>query len=162
MFRYVDCTILRGILKQRSGRSKLTKGQTWIRDVCPQQVHFHHWMCVNVSVLCTGGVNSPWSRACTAVQAGTAHSSRLQKQCSTQSTAHSHSTVKCNPSVTVMKSSPWRWPSRIETCRSVTIDDKSLFVHLLVISVFVHYNSTIFSSITSSNRSRADPSGRAI
>jgi hypothetical protein len=38
---------------------------------------------------------------------------------STQSTAHSHSTVKCNPSVTVTKSYPWRWPSRVETSRSV-------------------------------------------
>jgi hypothetical protein len=55
----------------------------------------------------------------TAVQARTADSSRLQKQRSTQSTAHSHSTVNCNLSVTVAKSSPWRWPNRVETCRSV-------------------------------------------
>jgi hypothetical protein len=41
------------------------------------------------------------------------------KKHSTQSTAHSHSTVKCNRSVTVTKSSPWRWPSRVETFRSV-------------------------------------------
>jgi hypothetical protein len=34
-------------------------------------------------------------------------------------TAHSHSTIKCNLSVTITKSSPWRWPSRVETCRSV-------------------------------------------
>jgi hypothetical protein len=46
-------------------------------------------------------------------------SSRLQKQRSTQSTAHSHTTIKCNLSVTITKSSPWRWPSRAETCRSV-------------------------------------------
>jgi hypothetical protein len=39
--------------------------------------------------------------------------------CSTQSTAHSHSTIKCNLGVTITKSSPWRWPSRVETCRSV-------------------------------------------
>jgi hypothetical protein len=66
-----------------------------------------------------------------------------QKQCSTQSTAHSHSTVKCNLSVTVTKSSPWRWPSKAETCRSVlTIDDKTLFVHLLAISVFVKLYDT--------------------
>jgi hypothetical protein len=58
-----------------------------------------------------------WSRL--ALQAGTTDSSRLQKQRSTQSTAHSHSNVKCNLSVTVTKSSPWRWPSRVETCRSV-------------------------------------------
>jgi hypothetical protein len=55
----------------------------------------------------------------TALQAGTAESSRLQKQRSTQSTAHSHSTIKCNLSVKITKSSPWRWPSRVETCRSV-------------------------------------------
>jgi hypothetical protein len=52
-------------------------------------------------------------------QAPTAESSRLQKQRSTQSTVHSHSTVMCNPSVTVRKSSPCRWPTRVETCRSV-------------------------------------------
>jgi hypothetical protein len=67
----------------------------------------------------------------------TAESSRLQKQRSTQSTAHSHSNVKCNPSVTVTESSPWRWPSRVETCRSVLRLMIKLFVHLLVISVFV-------------------------
>jgi hypothetical protein len=44
---------------------------------------------------------------------------RLRKQRSTQSTAHSHSTIKCNLSVTITKSSPWRQPSRVETCRSV-------------------------------------------
>jgi hypothetical protein len=53
------------------------------------------------------------------VQARTAESSCLQKQCSTQSTARSHSTIKCNLSVTITKSSPWRWPSRVDTCRSV-------------------------------------------
>jgi hypothetical protein len=53
------------------------------------------------------------------LQTGTAESLHLQKQRSTQSTAHSHSTVKCNLSVTVKKSSPWKWPSRVETCRSV-------------------------------------------
>jgi hypothetical protein len=51
-----------------------------------------------------------WRRELSAVRA---HAS------STQSTAHSHSTVKCNRSVTVTKSSPWRRPSRVETCRSV-------------------------------------------
>jgi hypothetical protein len=65
--------------------------------------------------LCTGGVNCPRSRP-----AGrTTESSRLQKQRSTQSTAHSHSTVKCNLSITATKNSPWRWPSRVKTCRSV-------------------------------------------
>jgi hypothetical protein len=38
---------------------------------------------------------------------------------STFSALCTHSAVKCNPSVTVMKSSPWRWPSRVKTCRSV-------------------------------------------
>jgi hypothetical protein len=38
---------------------------------------------------------------------------------STQSRAHSHSTMKCNLSVMITKRSPWRWPSRVETCRSV-------------------------------------------
>jgi hypothetical protein len=37
------------------------------------------------------------------LQAGTTESSRLQKQRSTQSTAHSHSTIKCNLSVTITK-----------------------------------------------------------
>jgi hypothetical protein len=57
---------------------------------------------------------------CTALQCKPGpQSSRLQKQRGTQSTAHSHSTIKCNRSVTITKSSPWRWPSRVETCRSV-------------------------------------------
>jgi phenylacetate-coenzyme A ligase PaaK-like adenylate-forming protein len=38
-----------------------------------------------------------------AVRAWTADSSCLQKQRSTQSTAHSHSTIKCNLSVTITK-----------------------------------------------------------
>jgi hypothetical protein len=54
-----------------------------------------------------------------ALQTGTTESSRLQKQRSPQSTAHSHSTIKCKLSVTITRSSPWRWPSRIETCRSM-------------------------------------------
>jgi hypothetical protein len=61
-----------------------------------------------VSTLCGPGL-----------QAGTAESSRLQKQRSAQSTAHSHSIIKCNLSVMITKRSPWRWPSRVETCRSV-------------------------------------------
>jgi hypothetical protein len=77
------------------------------------RLHFIvEWECAVDCVLCTGGVNSPR-------QAGTAESSRLQKQRSTQSTAQSHSTIKCNLSVTITKRSPWRWPSRVETCRSV-------------------------------------------
>jgi hypothetical protein len=50
--------------------------------------------CAGDCVLCTGGVNSPRARL-----AGTAWSSRLQNQRSTQSTAHSHPTVMCNLSV---------------------------------------------------------------
>jgi hypothetical protein len=34
-------------------------------------------------------------------------------------TVNSHAIVKCNPSVTVKKISPWRCPSRVETCRNV-------------------------------------------
>jgi hypothetical protein len=86
------------------------------------------------------------------LQPPTAESSGLQKQRSTQSTAHSHSTIKCNLSVTIRKSSPWRWPSSAETCRSVLrlmiklslcicwwlvflkryVSQYSLFKHLLV------------------------------
>jgi hypothetical protein len=46
------------------------------------------------------------------------HSGKFNRK-RTQPTAHSHSTVKCNLSVTITKSSPWRWASRVETCRSV-------------------------------------------
>jgi hypothetical protein len=65
-----------------------------------------------------------WRREPSAVpawtlKAPTADSSRLQKQRSTQSTAHSHSTIKCNLGVTATKCSPWRWPSRVDACRSV-------------------------------------------
>jgi hypothetical protein len=60
-----------------------------------------------------------WTLCGPGLQTGTAESSRLRKQRSTQSTAHSHSTIKCNLSVTITKSSPRRWPSRVETCRSV-------------------------------------------
>jgi hypothetical protein len=35
------------------------------------------------------------------------------------SASRDHSIVKCNLSVTTKESSPWRWPSRVETCRSV-------------------------------------------
>jgi hypothetical protein len=55
----------------------------------------------------------------------------------TQSTAQFNSKVKFNPSVTVTKNSPWRWSIRVETCRSVLRLMIKLFVHLLVISVFV-------------------------
>jgi hypothetical protein len=50
--------------------------------------------------LCTGGVNCLRSQP---PAAGTAESSRLQKQRSTPSRTHSHSTIKCNPSVTITK-----------------------------------------------------------
>jgi hypothetical protein len=83
------------------------------------RLHFTvEWEC---SVDCV--LHCFWRRELSAVRAPvhswTAENSRLQKQRSKQSTAHSHSNVKCNPSVTVTKSSPWRWPSRVETCRSV-------------------------------------------
>jgi hypothetical protein len=91
--------------------------------IIPLRLHFIvEWECAVDCVLCTGGVNCLRSRPalhCSAMQAGTTEGSRLQKQRSTQSTAHSHSTIKCNLSVTITKSAPWRWPTRVETCRSV-------------------------------------------
>jgi hypothetical protein len=81
---------------------------SWVRTCC--------WLCTALFseawTLCGPGLH------CTcAVQAGTAEILRLQY--TVQSTAHSHSTIKCNLSVTTAKSSPWRWPRRVETCRSV-------------------------------------------
>jgi hypothetical protein len=82
-------------------------------------------------------LSSPRSRP--AVQAGTAESSRIPKQRSTQSTARSHSTIKCKLSVTITKKFSLKVPHQqgrnMYAC--VTIDDKTLFVHLLVISLFV-------------------------
>jgi hypothetical protein len=61
-------------------------------------LHFAvEWECAVVCVL-----RCFWRRELPAVRAG-----------------YSHSSVKCNPSVTVTRSSPWRWTSRVETCRSV-------------------------------------------
>jgi hypothetical protein len=64
-----------------------------------------------------------WRHELSAVPACTAGQCRPGPQrvhaSSTQSTAQFHSTIKCNPSVRVTESSPWRWPSRVETCRSV-------------------------------------------
>jgi hypothetical protein len=84
------------------------------------KVALYSWVrtCWCLRTVCTGGVNSLRSRPA-GLQAGTAEGSCLQKQRSIQSTARSHSIIKCNLSVTITKSSPWRWPSRIETCRSV-------------------------------------------
>jgi hypothetical protein len=64
------------------------------------RVHFMvEWECAVDCVLCTGGVNS--------LRSGSARRNRRgfmpRKQRSTQSTAHSHSTIKCNLSVTVTK-----------------------------------------------------------
>jgi hypothetical protein len=65
-------------------------------------------------------------------------------------TAHSHPTIKCNLSVTITKSSPWRWPSRVETCRSVLrLMTKLSLCILLVISVFVQYYQFIIIIIIS-------------
>jgi hypothetical protein len=69
---------------------------------------------VLLTVYCVvfGGVNSLWSgpgprrvlhEEDPAGSKRVGESSRPQKQRSTQSTAHSHSTVKCNPSVKVTK-----------------------------------------------------------
>jgi hypothetical protein len=56
----------------------------------------------------------------------------------TQLTAHSHSTIKCNLSVTITKKFSLKMTQQGRNMyECVTIDDKTLFVHLLVISVFV-------------------------
>jgi hypothetical protein len=113
------------------------------------------WQCALGCVLCTAGVNS----AVPACRPGT-QSSRLQKQRSTQSTAHSHSTIRCNLSVTITKNSPWRWPSRVETCRSVLrlMIKLSLcicwwfvflYLHLYLTLCLAKYMSTIRNLITS-------------
>jgi hypothetical protein len=73
---------------------------------------------------------------------------------STQSTAHSHSTIKCYLTVTITKSSPWRWLSRVETCSSVLQLMIKLFAHLLVISCFCKY---IMYSISAIIRIRLAP-----
>jgi hypothetical protein len=87
------------------------------------RLHFIvEWQCAVDCVL-----RGFWRRELSAVpQAGTAESptSRDRREFtppvhSTQSTAHCHSTIKCNLSVTITESSSWRWPSRVETCRSV-------------------------------------------
>jgi hypothetical protein len=79
---------------------------SWMRMCC--------WLCTALFLeawtLCGPGLHG---RAVQARAAKRVHAS------STQSTAHSYSTIKCNLSVTVTESSPWRWPSRVETCRSV-------------------------------------------
>jgi hypothetical protein len=57
---------------------------------------------------------------------------------STQSTAHSHSTIKCNLSVAITKKFSLKMIQQGRNMlECVTIDDKTLFVHLLEISVFV-------------------------
>jgi hypothetical protein len=79
-------------------------------------------------------------------------SSRLQKQRSTQSTAHSHSAIKCNLSVTTTESSPWRWPGRVETCRSVL--QLMIKLSLCVCWWLVFFVSTrLFIDIASRSRS---------
>jgi hypothetical protein len=61
-------------------------------------LHFTvEWECAADCVL------EAWTLCGPGLQAGTAESSRFQKQRSTQSTAHSHSTIKCNLSVTATK-----------------------------------------------------------
>jgi hypothetical protein len=56
----------------------------------------------------------------------------------TQSTVHSHSTIKCNLSVRITKKFSLKMTQQVRNMwECVTIDDKTLFVHLLVSSVFV-------------------------
>jgi hypothetical protein len=84
---------------------------------------------------------------------------------STQSTAHSHSTIKCNLSVTITKCSPWRWPSRFEACRSVLqLMIKTLFVHLFVISVFEQFVTLlkIFVEVSETKMCKIHPRYRKI
>jgi hypothetical protein len=100
-----------------------------------------------------------WARMCCwlrtalycicAVQAGTAESSRLQKQRSTQSTAHSRWTIKCYLRVTTTESSPWRTPSRVETCRSecVTIDEKNSLCICWWLMFFVYYSARTWNTL---------------
>jgi hypothetical protein len=75
---------------------------SWVRMCC--------WLCTALFLeawtLCGPGL-------------GSAGRDRKVHASSTQSTARSHSTIKCNLSVTITKRSPWRWLSRVETCRSV-------------------------------------------
>jgi hypothetical protein len=80
------------------------------------RLHFIVEWDVLLTVYCVvfGGVNSLWCRL-----AGRDRRELAPPVHSTQATAHSHSIIKCNLSVTITKSSPWRWPSRVETCRSV-------------------------------------------
>jgi hypothetical protein len=80
---------------------------------------------------------------------------------STQSTAHSHSTVKCNLSVTITRSSPWTWPSRVETCRSVLQLMIKLFLCICWWLVFL-YNIAHMEHIKfeNSNSSLLNSNGR--
>jgi hypothetical protein len=79
---------------------------------------------------CTRGVNFPRSRP-----AG-----------STQSTAHSHSTIKCNLSVTITKKFSLKRPSRVETCSSVLqlMIKLSLCIHWWLVFLYniVHGHGT--------------------
>jgi hypothetical protein len=79
---------------------------SWVRMCC--------WLCAALSLeawtLCGPGLHC---------RAGPDRREFTPPVHSAQSIAHSHSTIKCNLSVTITKSSPWRWSSRVETCRIV-------------------------------------------
>jgi hypothetical protein len=82
---------------------------------------------------------------------------------STQSTAHSHSSIKCNLSVTVTKNSPWRWSSRVETRRSVLRLMIKLSLCICWWLVFLHRPTSLIYPVcqcrsTSSNELRLVPS----
>jgi hypothetical protein len=78
------------------------------------RLHFTvEWECAVDCVL-----RCSWRRELSAVRACRPAPQRVHAS-STQWTAHSHSTMKCNLSVRITKRSPWRWPSSVETCRNV-------------------------------------------
>jgi hypothetical protein len=81
---------------------------SWVRMCC--------WLCIALFseawTLC-----GPGRQACRPGPQYTNNSTSHSTQYTINST--SHSTIKCNLSVTIAKTSPWRWSSRVETCRSV-------------------------------------------
>jgi hypothetical protein len=59
----------------------------------------------------------------------------------------SSSTIKCNHSVTTAESSPWRWPSRVETCRSVLQVMKKIPLCICLCLMFFFF-CTLFTACT--------------
>jgi hypothetical protein len=119
------------------------------------------WECAVDCVLCTGGVNSVRSRTALQCRPGPQRIQRLQKQHSTQSTAHSHSTVNCNLSVRTTKFLPEddpagskhvgvcynRWKNSLCICWWLVFLN-NLWVRLLfyIYLLVFHYNILLFFS----------------